>query len=529
MNHDLSQNELFDCPPDNVCPPSSPAKPEVDLDAPPRLLCATRSQVEIHMASLDELLEPDHDARLAWAMACGIDLSALYDLVRVRGSVAGRPAIDPKILFALWLYATFKGVGPARELARLCESHIAYKWICGGVSVNYHTLADFRVQHGDFLDDTLSSTVQSLLEQGLVSMDRVSHDGMRVRAHAGEKSFRRRETLEAQQAQVQAQIEALKQALDEEAPVGRKEAAERRAMHERERRLQKALDQMPEAEKRKAKSLAKKGKKAKPPENETDEQREQREKRQGARVSSTDPEAHIMKMADNGFRPALNVQLACDTKTLVITGVDLGPTGSDLGLMAPMLAQHQERYGRMPSEYLVDGGYAKHSDIEKAAADGVTVYTPVLDNAYKNNGRARYTRGEKDSEAIGDWRERMGTDEAQVIYRDRAATIELVNAHARNRGLRQFTVAGLKKAKAVVLWYALANNLSAVVRMLGWEAFLEAFHAIGASLKGVYAFIWRYLAVAMDLLAPSSMVTGGRRGEKKIHRFTVSLDNFTKS
>ena len=162
----------------------------------PRVQSAVRNQVELRACDLDAALPAEHQARAVWAFVQSLDLQALYARIRaVEGSV-GRAPIDPAILMSLWLYATLDGVGSARELDRLCDSDDAYRWLCGGVGVNHHTLGDFRVEHTLWLDIQLTRNVAALLSQGLVSMNRVAHDGMRVRAHAGAASFRRRETLE---------------------------------------------------------------------------------------------------------------------------------------------------------------------------------------------------------------------------------------------------------------------------------------------------------------------------------------------
>ena len=111
---------------------------------PPRLLQPNRKQIELRASDLESLLGEDHRARLVWGYVERQDLSRLTEAIKARGSNAGRAAIDPCILFALWLYAILDGVGSGREVARLACEHDAYRWICGGVSVNYHALNDFR-------------------------------------------------------------------------------------------------------------------------------------------------------------------------------------------------------------------------------------------------------------------------------------------------------------------------------------------------------------------------------------------------
>ena len=404
----------------------------------PRVQYAVRNQVEMLVTDLEGLIAQDHQVRIVWAFAEAQDLSPLYDLIAARDSEPGRPPIDPRLLMALWLNATLDGVGAARELDRRCKEDIAYKWICGGVSVNYHTLSDFRVGHGALLDGLLTRNVAALLAEGLVELNRVAQDGMRVRASAGAGSYRRTLTLEQSLEEAKTQVERLRRELEESPGEGtkRERAARERAARERLERVQRALERSEEI-------------KAKKPEKDKEK----------VRVSTTDPEVPVMKMGDGGFRPAANVQFATDTASQVITGVEVTNRGSDQGEMAPMVEQHHERYDSYPLEVLVDGGFAKIEDIDAVSAPekGCTVFAPVPKP--KKEGRDRHVPLPTDSAAVAEWRRRMGTDEAKEIYKDRASSAECVNAIARNRGLRQFTVRGLEKIKAVTLWYVLAHNL----------------------------------------------------------------------
>ncbi len=444
----------------------------------PRVQSAVRNQIELRACDLDSALPADHQARAVWAFVQSMDLQALYARIRaVEGSV-GRAPIDPPILMSLWLYATLDGVGSARELGRLCDSDDAYRWLCGGVGVNHHTLGDFRVEHPQWLDGQLTRSVAGLLSQGLVSMNRVAHDGMRVRAHAGAGSFRRRETLEQLMQDAQTQVQALKQELGDDPGAGtrRVRAARQRAATEREQRIARALQAMDEIDK----NMSGKGKKARADTDrcetashdqpageqtvqELPKQAKQANKPKEQRVSTTDCEARVMKMADGGFRPAFNAQLAVDTQTMIITGVDLINSGSDMNQMLPMHAQHQERYARVPEQWLTDGGFAKHAQIEQLEARATTVFAPVV--APKDKQRDRYAPLPGDSQALGQWRERMGTEAAKQIYKERAASIECTNAHLRNRGLQRFNVRGMIKARAVLLWHALAHNLKRMMAL----------------------------------------------------------------
>ena len=403
---------------------------------PKRLRWAVRDQVEFVACSLDELLEDDHQARIVWEYACGLDLSELVAQVQSVEGGPGQAPADPRILFTLWLYATLRSVGSARELNRLCTDHVVYRWICGGVSMNYHTLAAFRTQYMELLDRLLTESVASLLSEGLVSLDRVAQDGMRVRASAGASSFRRRPSLEKALAEAEGQIEQLRKELEADPAAGktRQQAARRRAADERAERTRAALEQLPSiAEKKKAKD------------------------RDQARASTTDADARVMKMGDGGFRPAYNVQFATTTDSQIITGMEVTNLGSDRGELTPMLEQHQQRYEQVPGEGLVDGGFVVKAEIEKAEAMGTTVYAPV--QASKDPERDAHTPRHDDVPAVAGWRVRMATDEAKAIYRERASTAECVNALARNRGLQRLPARGLRKVKAVVLWFVLAHNL----------------------------------------------------------------------
>jgi hypothetical protein len=314
-----------------------------------------------------------------------------------------------------------------------------FRWICGGVSVNYHTLADFRTRHGDLLDGIFTNSIAVLLHEELVTLDRVAQDGMKVRASAGAASFRRKATLEERQAEARQQIDLLKAEVnaDPAAANKRQQAARERSAREREARLTQALEQLKLIESKKK----------------TAEDKAQ------ARVSMTDPDARVMKMGDGGFRPAYNVQLATDTRTQIITGVDVINIGNDQGQLAPMVEQHEERYGATPDAMLVDGGFVKKEDITAVSApEGKTVvYAPV--QKPKTAGVDPHVPRPADSAAVNAWRVRMATPEAKEIYKERAATAECVNAQARNRGLYNVRVRGAPKVRAVVLWYVLAHNL----------------------------------------------------------------------
>jgi len=438
------------------------AAPEGVGVAVPRLRQPERRQVELRAVSLEELVADDHRVRQVWAFAVRLDLKALYGAIKAVEGRPGHPPADPRLLLALWLQATVEGVGSARALARLCAEHHAYRWLCGGVGVNHKTLADFRVAHGGLLDGLLADSFAAMLRAGMASLERVAQDGVRVRAAAGAASFRRRPRLVELRRKAAERVAELRAELESDpAALSRRQAAAReRAARERLERIEAALAAVDElnakaapraSPKVKAEPKAKADSKAAP--------------KAEPRVSTTDAEARVMKMADGGFRPAYNLQLASDTESGMIAGLSLDNRGSDMGKMAPMAGKLAAAYGRRPGEHLADGGYASLADIQALEALGTTAYVPVPKP--KDEGRDRHQPRADDRPAIAAWRRRMGGTEAGAIYKQRAATAECANAQARNRGLRQFPVRGLAKATTIALWFALAHNMMRILALTG--------------------------------------------------------------
>jgi transposase len=405
-----------------------------EADRAPRLETANRTQVELTPTDLETLLPPGHAARLVWRFVEGLDLRAFYAKIRAREGGPGRDAIDPKILIALWLYATITGVGSAREVDRLCYSHDAYRWLRGGVSVNYHTLSDFRVEHRAALDDLLTQSIAALLHRRVVTLTRVAQDGTRVRASAGASSFRRRDSLQECLRQARRQVDRTGRHVDGDSR-SREVAAEERAAREQLARVEEALATLPEVEATK-----------------------QRTKSKGeARVSTTDPQARVMKMGDGGYRPAYNVQFATDVDSRVIVGVAATNVGNDHGELVRMLDQIEARTGQQPRDYLADTGFAKGDDITESTARGVTVYAPTHK---PKTGRTAADPCRGDTPAQKAWRARMATDEAKAIYKQRASTAEWTNADTRtHRTLDRFLVRGVAKVTTCATWVALAHNM----------------------------------------------------------------------
>jgi transposase len=447
----MKQNDLFKATDKEQARPAPPERG----GGKPRLRVAVRDQVVLRTLALDQMLPEDDEARLVWHFVCQTDLSPLHTAIQAVEGVPGRDTNDPRILLALWLYATIKGVGSARELARLCERHLAYQWICGDVSMNHHTLADFRVRQGELVDRLLTEQLAVLMEAGAVTLERVAQDGVRVRASAGASSFRRQETLERHLAEAKRRVEALKVELlaDPAAESRRRAAARERAVREREQRVLAALEAWQEVQAKK-------------------ERRGRDSLKTPARASTTDADARKMKMADGGTRPAYNVQFATDTSSQVIVGVDVITEGSDAGQLGPMQEQIEHRTGKRPREHLADGGFTTIGELEQLndPGGGRKLYVPVKNAEKKREqGKDPFAPQPGDGPALTEWRQRMGTVGAQQIYRERAATAEWVNAQARNRGMQQFRVRGLDKIRTMALWYALAHNVlrMGVLRAVG--------------------------------------------------------------
>ncbi len=440
--------------------PEQPA-PDRKPGGKPRLRMAERRQVELRPVALDDLVPEDHRVRMVWRFAEGLDLSALTADIKAVEGRPGHPPADPRIMVALWLFATSEGVGSARELAKLCEEHIAYQWLCGGVSVTPCTLADFRVGHGAVLEQLLIDSFTALVQAGVASLDRIAQDGMRVRASAGAASFRRPPTLQECRRRAEAAVQALREELDTDpgASTRRKAAARQRAAADRERRVREALAVAEALHAQEAEKARKQAERVaalpEPPEPNAATAKEKKPKE--PRAPTTDAQARVMKMADGGFRPAYNVQYACDSRSGSIALVSVDNVGSDMGKMAPMSDALAEAYDHRPAQHLADGGFAKLDDIRALAQAGVETFVPVP--TPRNPNRDRYEPLSDDPTEIAAWRTRMNTDAAEAIYKERAASVECANAQARNKGLIQFPVRGLEAVKAVALWHALTQNM----------------------------------------------------------------------
>lgn len=426
---------------------SSPRKADL------RLRVAERTQWEWTGFCLDEMVRADDPVRVVWDFVQRFNLDCFYKNAKAVEGNAGRDLTDVRILVTLWIMATLEGITSARELERATKRDIIYRWICGKVTINHHTLSDFRVEHEEAVHQLLTDMIAALLQQGVVKLETTAQDGMRVRANAGSDTFKRKPKLEDYQRLAAEQVRKFKRDdKDDESDdnhseppsssgKSRQQAAKERAARERLARVDEAMQQVEELAKLK----------------------EARKKGSGseARVSTTDSDARKMKMGDGGFRPAFNVQFATDTETRLIVAVGVTNLGSDTGLMPPMLDQIKETYKMSPKKHLVDGGFVSKPAITKVEQQGIEVYSPIHKSLLPKKGKTEVDLKERlktDNDETYAQRQRMLTEAGKELYKLRSSTAEFANAGCRNHGLYQFKTRGLKKVKTETLWYAITHN-----------------------------------------------------------------------
>ncbi len=423
-----------------------------------RIIEADRSQPSWDVIDLEAWLPADHLARTVWAFTGTLDLSPLYAAIKSVEGEAGRPAIDPRVLLALWLYATARGIGSARELERLCGRDLAYRWLAGGVPLNYHTLADFRVGQAAFLDKLLTDSLTALLAAGVLKLEEIIVDGTKIRAPASRKSYLRAGALDKAHQAAKNRVEALKAEIeaDPAASSRRSQAAEERAARERLEKVeaaQKALEKLKAEQEARKKTHPKDESKKKEP-----------------AASTTDPEARRMRFADGAVRAGYNAQVAVTAEHGFIVAIEVTDRRNDAGFARPIAEAVEARLGQSPSRLLADTNYATAEDIEALGGreeNPIDVYAPpqpVKEGTKPENQARRKAKLAKEPAAVKDWRQRMETPEAAEKMKKRKR-IELVNAQTKDRGFDYLPVRGLVKAKAIALWHALTHNLMTALRL----------------------------------------------------------------
>jgi transposase len=486
--------------------PVSPQQPKDDGQRIPRLRPINRSQMILHPVDIDKLVPEDHEVRAIWEIVGSLDLSSYYDRIdSVEGS-AGSPAFDPHLLISLWIYAYSKGVSSAREIARLSGHDPAYQWLTGMRPVNYHTLADFRSAHSDSLRQLFVEVLALLTSEGLITLERVMHDGTRIKACAGRDTFRKEEAVRRCLLQVEDHVRAMEEASEEETAPRIKKAQER-AVRERKERLSHALDQLDTIRSQKRSTAT--------------------------RVSTTDPECRIMGQADGGYEPSYNMQISTDAKEKAIIAVSLSQSPADQTLLLSALDEMAATVGRLPDQLVVDAGFTTRDTILTADEKGVDLigsfppsagrltllHRQGISEAFypehfcfdheKNSyvcpegkvlvyngksvergkttfhyrgknckgcpskpsccpsakaGRA-ITRTENDPRVVA-FLKKMETPQAKEIYRQRGEVAEFPNAWIKEKfGLRQFRLRGLVKAGIETLWACLTYNIKLWIRL----------------------------------------------------------------
>lgn len=400
----------------------------------PRTTEPQRCQVEIRFSVPSEELAATHPARVLWEVLGRVDLSGFDADVRAFEGGSGRPRVSPRMLLTLWTYAVSQGIGSAREIARLTQSDAAFRWITGGRRASHQTLSRFRVGHPAALDALMTDVLASLMHKGVLSLELVAQDGMRVRASASAPSFRSYGSLLECREQAALHLKAVLASSDPELTELQK-ARRVAAARDFQQRVEDAISTV--------ETLQKERGPAGPP----------------VRASTTDAEARVMKMADGGFRPAFNVRTATAGSELggprTIIAAQTCNVGSDMSAMKPMLDEIERRLRVLPKRLLADANHANHANLRDAAARGVEVLMPVPKRS-RNAG----PQGDHD-EVIAQWRARMDEPDARRVYRARASLCELTNAHLRNRGLTHFLVRDVVKVGCVALIAAIAANLLA--------------------------------------------------------------------
>ena len=489
----------------------------------PRLASIDRSQLFLHSIDVEKLIDEDHCARAIWELIGRLDLSRYHAEIAAVEGHAGRDHTAPQLLISLWLFAYSQGVSSAREIARRCASEPGFEWLCGLQPVSHRTLSGFRSNHKGALDHLFVQVVGMLSAEGLITMQRVTLDGTKIKANASGNTFRRKDKIEAHLALAREQVQKMnEQAAEEEKTASRRAAAKRRAARQRESRLEAALREVERLQEAK---------------------RDDRGK-YTARASGTDPEAHVMRNGEGGTVPSYNVQLLTDTTHGLIVNVEATTDAIDYRQVESALQRCQAELGTLPKQLVADGDYTNHRSVQAAAAAGVDFYGSWQDSwkpseqdalgrsgrfissafpydAARNvflcpagkeltlqiitneeNGVRRHvykapkaacrtcalrdqcgsknrrpewrravTRNEEPPASIA-FKAKMETEAAQQIYRQRSQIAEFPHAWIKERcGLRQFRCRGSEKTSMEAIWACLSYNL---IRWFGIRRKLNA-------------------------------------------------------
>jgi len=471
-----------------------------------------RQQLLLRPVEVEKLVDLNHPVRAIWELVGGLNLEPFYADIEAVEGVAGRPVWDPQLLISLWLYAYKGGVSSAREIARLCEYHPAYQWLTGLEVVNYHTLADFRMRHKEALDQLFIDVLGVLSHEGLITLERVMHDGTKVKACASDKSFHRKATLQDHLRLAREQVEQMGDPQSEDLSE-RVAKARQRGLREKQERLEEALKVLEQIEASRSK-----------------------EDKEKARASSTDPDARVMLQAKGAYGPSYNVEISTDAKAKIIVGVGVTQAATDAAELEPAVERIEANLGERPKQMVVDAGLTNQATLEAMAEKQVDLIGAlperrgVAPDRLKQRGvspdfypqafeydestdcyrcpagkvllyetqerqgasvRRRYrakasdcrdcafqaqccprtkkgrsmVRSEATPEMVA-FQAKMERPEAQAIYKQRSGVAEFPNAWIKDKmGLRQFRLRGLVKVTLEAVWACLTYNICQWIRL----------------------------------------------------------------
>jgi transposase len=337
-------------------------KEEATRGVKPRYEAIDREQLCWRVVDVERLIGEEHPARAIWEFVGKLDLRGYSEEIRAVEGQAGRPAWDPRLLISLWVYGYSEGVGSGRAIEQMCEWEPAYQWLTGGRVVNAHTLTDFRAKHEKALKELFVQVLGLLSADGLIALERVMQDGTKIRAQAAPDSFRRKERVEQALKQAAEQVAGVEE-MGEEETSRRAAKARQRAQRERKERLEKALEEF--------EKLVEEGK-----------DKEQR------RVSTSDPEARVMKQPDGGYAPSYNVQIDTDAKSGVVVAVGVVQAGNDFEQLESGIERVEQNLGKTPKEVVTDGGFVSRDNIVAMKGREIEYIAPCVDEAGK--GQSSY-------------------------------------------------------------------------------------------------------------------------------------------
>lgn len=481
-----------------------------NLSNKPLIRYVNRQQLSWRAIDAERLIGEGHPARAIWTLVGRLDLSPFYRAIESSAEEGGRPASDPQLLVSLWVYAYSQGIGSAREVARRCEYDPAFQWLTGLEEVNYHTLADFRVEKQKELDELFTQVLAALSKEGLITLEQVMQDGTKIQALASTRSYQREGTIQGHLERARQRVTEMGDPRNEETSLKAKQA-QARARREQQERLESALEELQKLQERKSGENAK----------------------SEARVSTSDPQARVMKQSDGGLTLSYNAQISTDAAYGLIVGVSVRQEANDSAQLLPAVDRVEQRLKKKPQQLVADGGYTTRDNIEKLARreidflgsmrwenvpSGATAPNRLPPSAFlyqpernryvcpedkvlhpqgrrkkrpgliyyryeakaedcrgcprkpeccpENEQRGRSVARPEESVVVSAFRRRMASRAAQAQYRRRGRVVEFCHAWIKSKlGLRQFHVRGLIKVQVEMLWACLTYNMQRWIRL----------------------------------------------------------------